>query len=165
MIGGFVQLPILFGMELKNIPLFWQVGAKVGLGIMGQSTLSGTLTTTIEDKELIEGLSDMYKHTLVTDQAIQPASTKMDLGLNVAATAEIGVNLDQWISSAAKLRVSLFADYGVLNVQKYKAPEAITGWPNATQDIPTVMMADNNPLNFATQSALSTTSAQVSRRM
>lgn len=159
MIGGFVQLPILFGMELKNIPLFWQVGAKVGLGIMGQSTLSGTLTTTIEDKELIEGLSDMYKHTLVTDQAIQPASTKMDLGLNVAATAEIGVNLDQWISSAAKLRVSLFADYGVLNVQKYKAPEAITGWPNATQDIPTVMMADNNPLNFATQSALSTTSA------
>ena len=152
MIGGFVQLPILFGMELKNIPLFWQVGVKAGLGIMGQSTLSGTLTTTIEDKELIEGLSDMYKHTLVTDQAIQTASTKMDLGLNVAATAEIGVNLDQWISSAAKLRVSLFADYGVMNVQKY-TPAA------GAQDIPTQMMTDPNPLNFPTTTALATTSA------
>ena len=25
-IGGFVQVPLLFGMELKNLPLFWQAG-------------------------------------------------------------------------------------------------------------------------------------------
>ena len=159
-IGGFAQVPLLFGMEHKNIPLFWQVGAKAGIGVWGQSTLSGTYTTDIEDKELIGGLTDMYNHALVTDEALKRPANKVSFGLNVAATAEVGVNLDPWMNnSKTKVRVSVFADYGVLNVQKYKAPEAITGWPNATQDIPTVMMADNNPLNFATQSALSTTSA------
>lgn len=159
LIGGFAQIPLLFGMELKSIPLFWQAGVKAGIGVMSQSTVSGMFTTTIEDKELVEDMTDMYSHTLVTDEKLSRPTTNVKLGLNVAATAEIGVNLDQWINATPKLRVSVFADYGVLNVQKYIAPEAITGWPNATQDIPTVMMANNNPLHFATQSALSTTSA------
>ena len=152
LIGGFAQLPLLFGMELKNIPLFWQAGVKVGVGVMGQSTINGTFTTTIEDKELIEGMSDMYSHTLVTDQDFNRPSTKANFGLNVAATAEIGVNLDQWINATPKLRVSVFADYGVLNVQKYVP---VTG----AQDIPTQMMVATNPLDFPVSSALATTSS------
>jgi outer membrane protein OmpA-like peptidoglycan-associated protein len=152
MIGGFVQVPLLFGMELKNIPLFWQAGVKAGLGIMNQSTISGTFSTSIEDKELISGLSDMYVHTLVTDREIAPVQTKMNFGLNVAASAEIGVNFDQWLSSAAKLRLSVFADYGVMNVQNYSPLAGAT-------DIPTQMMTDPNPLNFPTNSAMTTTSA------
>ena len=152
LIGGFVQLPILFGMELKNLPLFWQAGIKVGMGLLGQSTINGTLTTTIEDKELIGGLTDMYNHTLVTDEKISHPSTKVNFGLNVAATAEVGVNLDQWIKATPRLRASLFMDYGFLNISKY---EAATG----AQDIPTQMLVDANPLNFPTNSALATTSA------
>ena len=158
LIGGFAQIPLLFGMELKKVPLFWQAGIKAGMGVMGKSTLSGTFTTTIEDKELIAGMTDMYNHTLVTDQALDRPSTSVKFGLNLAASAEIGVNLDRWIDAMPKLRVSLFADYGLLNsLSPSPAPDRKS--PTATIDIPTVMMEDSNPLNFPTNSALSTSSA------
>ena len=158
LIGGFAQIPLLFGMELKKVPLFWQAGIKASMGVMGKSTLSGTFTTTIEDKELIAGMTDMYNHTLVTDQALDRPSTSVKFGLNLAASAEIGVNLDQWIDATPKLRISLFADYGLLNsLSPSPAPDRKS--PTATIDIPTVMMEDPNPLNFPTNSALSTSSA------
>ncbi|MEE0922746.1 MAG: OmpA family protein [Paludibacteraceae bacterium] len=152
LIGGFVQLPILFGMELKNTPLFWQAGVKVGMGLLGKSTIAGTYSTSIADKELIDDLENMYTHTLVTDQALERSATSVKFGLNVAATAEIGVNLDQWVKSAAKMRLSLFADYGFLNVLKYEKAQG-------AQDIPAQMLVANNPLDFPTNSALATTSA------
>ena len=153
LIGGFLQVPLLFGMELKKIPLFWQAGVKVGFGLLGQSTLGGVYSTTIEDKELIGGLTDMYKHSLVTDAALSRPATKVNFGLNVAASAEVGVNLDEWVKATPKLRVSLFADYGFLNALSYKPADG-------AQDIPTRMMEDDNPLNFPVNSALATTSAQ-----
>ena len=152
LIGGFAQIPLLFGMELKNIPLFWQAGIKAGLGVLGNSTISGKLTTTIDDKELIGGLTDMYNHTLVTDEAVKRPASQVKFGLNLAASAEIGVNLDQWINATPRLRVSLFADYGILNALKYE-PAA------GAQDIPTQMLVAANPLEFPTNSALATTSA------
>jgi outer membrane protein OmpA-like peptidoglycan-associated protein len=151
LISGFVQVPLLFGMELKKIPLFWQVGVKAGMGLMGSSKLSGRYSTTIDDKELISGLSNMYSHTLVTNADLSRQSEKVKFGLNVAASAEVGLNLDQWVD-AARVRVSLFADYGVLNSLTYQAA------PGA-QDIPTQMMVATNPLDFPTNSALATTSA------
>ena len=155
-IGGFVQVPLLFGMELKNIPLFWQAGVKAGIGLLGMSSVSGVMTTSIEDKELIAGLTDMYKHALVTDQEVKRPATKVNFGLNVAASAEIGVNLDQWIKSASRLRVSLFADYGVLNALSYQPAEG-------AQDIPTQMTVAANPIDFPTNSALTTTSAATAK--
>ncbi len=152
LIGGYVQMPLLFGMELKKLPLFWQAGLKVGMGLMGQSTIGGKLTTYIEDKELIGGLTDMYNHALVNEDPIERPSNAVKFGLNLAASAELGVNLDQWVNALPKLRLSLFADYGILNTLKYaQAPGA--------QDGPTQMLVDANPLNFPTNSALATTSA------
>ncbi len=151
-IGGFVQLPVLFGMELKNIPLFWQAGVKAGIGLLGMSSVSGVMTTTIEDKELIAGLTDMYKHALVTDQEVKGPATKVNFGLNLAASAEVGVNLDPWVKAASKLRVSLFADYGILNALSYKPADG-------AQDIPTQMAVAQDPTKFPTNSALTTISA------
>ena len=152
LIGGYAQIPLLFGMELKKLPLFWQAGIKAGIGVMGQSTICGSLTTYIEDKELIGGLTDMYNHALVNNDPISRPSTSVKFGLNLAASAEIGVNLDQWVDATPKLRVSLFADYGVLNTLTY-APAS------GAQDGPTQMLVDANPLKFPTNSALATTSA------
>ena len=152
-IGGFVQVPLLFGMELKDIPLFWQAGVKAGIGILGLSTVSGVMTTFIEDKELIAGLNDMYKHALVTDKEVERPASNVNFGLNLAASAEIGVNFDRWIKSASRLRVSLFADYGVLNALSYKEIQG-------AQDIPTQMTVAANPVEFPTNSALMTTSAK-----
>ena len=152
-IGGFVQVPLLFGMELKDIPLFWQAGVKAGIGILGLSTVSGVMTTSIEDKELIAGLNDMYKHALVTDKEVERPASNVNFGLNLAASAEIGVNFDRWIKSASRLRVSLFADYGLLNALSYKEIQG-------AQDIPTQMTVAANPIDFPTNSALMTTSAK-----
>ena len=152
-IGGFVQVPLLFGMELKDIPLFWQAGVKAGIGILGLSTVSGVMTTSIEDKELIAGLNDMYKHALVTDKKVERPASNVNFGLNLAASAEIGVNFDRWIKSASRLRVSLFADYGVINALSYKEIQG-------GQDIPTQMTVAANPVEFPTNSALMTTSAK-----
>ena len=153
LIGGFVQVPLLFGMELKKLPLFWQAGLKVGMGIWSSSTISGTMTTSIRDLELISGLENMYNHALVTDEDFARPSTSFKWGLNVAASAEIGVNLDQWINASPRLRVSLFADYGFLNALSYKpAPGA--------QDLPAQFLTTANPLDFPTNSALATTSAE-----
>ena len=156
LIGGFVQVPVLFGMELKNLPLFWQAGLKVGMGVMGMSSVSGTLTTSIEDKELIGGLTDMYNHSLVTDQDFERETTKVKFGLNLAAHAEIGVNLDQWIKATPRVRASLFVDYGFLNSLNYTPA-------NGAQDIPTQMLVEANPLNFPANSALATTSAATAK--
>ena len=157
LIGGFVQLPLLFGMELKKLPLFWQAGLKVGMGIWSSSTISGTMTTTIQDNELIDGLVDMYNHSLVTDQDFTRPSTSFKWGLNLAASAEIGVNLDQWINASPRLRLSLFADYGFLNALSYKA--AAPASAKAQTDLPAQLLATANPLDFPTNSALATSSA------
>lgn len=152
LIGGFVQVPLLAGMELKQFPLFWLAGLKIGVGAMGQSTIRGSLTTTITDTELINPMTDMYNHTLVTGQAVDRPSTNVKFGLNLALSAEVGVNLNQWLNVKPLMRVSVFADYGLLNSLSYQpAP--------AAQDIPTRMLEEANPLNYPVNSTLATTSA------
>ena len=152
-VSGFAQLPLLFGMELKNIPLFWQAGVKVGMGLMGTSKIRGSMTTTIQDEELIMDLERMYTHALVTDGPLSRPSSSLKFGINVAASAEIGMYLDPWIKSAAKVRVSVFADYGVMNVLSYKAADG-------AQDLPMQLAVPGvAPLDFKVNSALATTSA------
>ena len=152
-VSGFAQIPLLFGMELKKVPLFWQAGVKVGMGVMGISKLKGNMTTTIKDEELIVDLEKMYSHALVTDEKLSRPSSSVKFGLNVAASAEIGMYLDPWIKSAAKVRVSVFADYGFLNALSYKAADG-------AQDLPMQLAVPGvAPLDFKTNSALRTSSA------
>lgn len=153
LVSGFAQIPLLFGMELKKVPLFWQAGVKVGMGVMGTSKISGTMTTSIKDEELIMDLEKMYSHALVTDEKLSRPSSSVKFGFNVAASAEIGMYLDPWIKSAAKVRVSVFADYGFLNALSYKAADG-------AQDLPMQLaVPGESPLDFKTNSALRTTSA------
>ena len=152
LISGYAQVPVLFGMELKKIPLFWQAGVKVGMGVIGMSKLGGKFTTTISDPQLIDHLSDMYSHALVENAPVKDGGSSVKFGLNAAAHAEIGVNMDPWIKSNAKVRLSVFADYGFLNTLDYKPA---TG----AQDIPTQMLVAENPTQFPVNSALATTSA------
>ena len=144
-LGGFAQVPIL-----------WQAGVKVGYGLFSRSTLKGDLTTTIKDDELIAGLTDMYKHTLVNNEKIDRPANSVNFGLNVAATAEIGINFDQWINSKARVRLSVFADYGVLNALSYKAADG-------AQDLPMqlpVGKAGVSPLDYTVNASYATTAAK-----
>lgn len=153
LIGGFIQLPITAGMEHRNVPIFWQAGLKLGLGVLGQSTVSGMRTTTIKDNELIEDLANLYTHDLVTDDETKHPTTKVGFGFNLAATAEVGVNLDQWITAPVKMRASLFVDYGLLNVSKRTLADG-------AQDLPMQLANANTPLlDYPVNSTLTTTSA------
>ena len=129
--AGYVQLPLLFGMELEN--WYWQAGAKVGLNVLGYSKMTGSLTTSIHDNELIGDFHDMYTHALVSDYAVASERQTVQFGLNAALAAEIGLSLDRWtrptVRAGRKLtaaqqfamgmhyRLALFAEYGVLNIQ------------------------------------------------
>ena len=129
--AGYIQLPLMFGMELDK--WYWQAGAKVGMNLLGSSALTSTLSTSINDVELIDDLQNMYTHALVTDYAVPEYTQTVKFGLNTAVAAEIGLNLENWAKPKAKqqgkktkgqqiaenlrYRIALFAEYGVLNIQ------------------------------------------------
>jgi outer membrane protein OmpA-like peptidoglycan-associated protein len=158
-IGGFAQVPILFGMELNSrLPLFWQAGIKVGMGVMSSATLDGLCTTTIEDKELISGMNNMYKHSLVTDKDFTGPANKVKFGLNMAASAEFGVYLDPLIRTNTKFRVSVFADYGFINALSFKAAEPAS--PMAQTDLPMQLLGSDDPLAFPVNAAYASAAAE-----
>ncbi len=175
--AGYIQLPLMFGMELDK--WYWQAGAKVGMNLLGSSALTSTLSTSINDVELIDDLQNMYTHALVTDYAVPEYTQTVKFGLNTAVAAEIGLNLENWAKPKAKqqgkktkgqqiaenlrYRIALFAEYGVLNIQN---PANIIG--GTLNDMP----ADFTPVlgqqlakpeqlyqNVAYTSSLATTSA------
>ncbi len=129
--AGYVQIPLLFGMELEN--WYWQAGAKVGLNVLGSSRMTGSLTTSIHDEELIDDFHNMDTHALVSDYAVNSVKQPVQFGLNAALTAEIGLSLDKWTRPTVRAgrkptaaqqfamglhyRLALFAEYGVLNIQ------------------------------------------------
>lgn len=175
--AGYIQLPLMFGMELDK--WYWQAGAKVGMNLLGSSALTSTLSTSINDVELIDDLQNMYTHALVTDYAVPEYTQTVKFGLNTAVAAEIGLNLENWakpkarqqgkktkgqqIAENLRYRIALFAEYGVLNIQN---PANIIG--GTLNDMP----ADFTPVlgqqlakpeqlyqNVAYTSSLATTSA------
>lgn len=132
--SGFVQIPLLFGMEFAEHQAYFLVGPKVGLNLLHSSALTGTLKTTITDVEAIEDFQNMSTHAL-GDQAISTAAMKdgWKFGLNAAVSGEIGLCLDRWMQPVPEkgkkltpaqqnlkkmhTRLALFAEYGVLNIQ------------------------------------------------
>lgn len=130
--AGYVQIPLMFGMELSD--WYWQLGGKVGLNVLGTSRLSGQLTTRIKDDELIDDLHNIPSHALVDNYDFNANKTMKSVrfGVNAAVAAEIGISLDRWLQPQIKnkrkmtdaqrfarsmhYRVALFAEYGVLNI-------------------------------------------------
>ena len=144
--AGYVQIPLMFGMELSD--WYWQLGGKVGLNVIGTSRLSGQLTTRIRDDELIDDLHNIPSHALVDNYDFNANKTMQSVrfGLNAAVAAEIGISLDRWLRPQVKnkrkmtdaqrfarsmhYRVALFAEYGVLNINN------VTNIENNASDIP-----------------------------
>ena len=166
---GYVQIPILAGMEFLNGQYYFLAGPKVGLNIMGNSAVSGNYTTTIQDLEFNDPLVSMPNHALVNEMEYGKVKSKIDaLGINVALSAEIGMSLDQWLQPKAQrgkkltpaqqllkrmhTKVALFAEYGVLNVFQ----------PSLPNDLDPIMFA--TPADYtkvlAFRSALNTVSAK-----
>lgn len=175
---GYVQIPLLFGMEFLNGQYYFLAGPKVGLNIMGTSAVSGNYTTTIQDLEFNDPLVSMPNHALVNEMEYGKVKSKIDaLGINVALSAEIGMSLDQWLqpkpergkklTPAQKLlqrmhtKVALFAEYGVLNVFQPSLPNDLDPIMFATPADYTKVLAGEDPIkDLAFRSALNTVSAK-----
>lgn len=167
--AGFVQIPVLFGMEFADKQGYFLAGPKVGLGVIGSSQLSSTIHTRGIDKELIDPLEGMTNHGFDSRKAESP-KTKVDFGLNLALAAEIGMSLDKYMQPKVaagkkptagqrfarnlRTRIALFAEYGVLNVQK-------SSNANTTHEIPADMRAlPTMPSDVKLVSSLNTASAK-----
>lgn len=159
MISGYAQIPILFGMEINTkLPFFWQAGLKVGMCVTSNGNLSGSYTTTIDDKELVVDMTDMYKHSLVTDEALDRPSNPLRFGLNVAGSAEFGFFFDPILQIPARIRFSVFADYGFLNTLQFKAAE--TASFAAQNDLPMQLLNDKDPLAFPVNASFASSAAE-----
>lgn len=123
-----IGVPIMFGAQFDRY--YFLVGAKVGYSLFGNYSHKGQYDITVNDPALLEpygmGIHAIPNATNTAIKFTQP---------EVSVAAEIGIDLDEWLQAQpdkkkAKVkpgerlpfgkehihyRVSLFAEYGVLN--------------------------------------------------
>ena len=122
-----IGLPIMFGGEFKQ--LYFAVGAKAKYGLMGNYLTKTALTTWARDPEFIEDLENLPNHNIALNNL--QSKGNLNFGLDVTASAEVGLVLDKWLSSSATkigtdvrtrksvtYRLGVFVDYGVLNLSR-----------------------------------------------
>ena len=129
-----VGVPIMLGGEFKQF--YFAVGAKAKYGLMGNYLTKTALTTWAQDPEFIENLENLPNHNIALNNLQSKGS--LNFGLDVTASAEVGIILDKWMSISAttlgddvrtrkdiSYRLGLFVDYGVLNISKNFAHDDI----------------------------------------
>jgi outer membrane protein OmpA-like peptidoglycan-associated protein len=134
-----LNVPLMLGGEFKQF--YFALGAKAKYGLIGNYFTNTNLTTWARDPEFIEDLENLPNHNI----SLNNLRTKghLSYGLDVTASAELGIILDKWMSNSATIfggvrnrknisyRLGLFADYGVLNVRKnFAHDDIILGFPD-----------------------------------
>ncbi len=129
---GQLTVPILFGATFDKF--YFKAGAKIGYTMLGNYTQASTLTTTITDPNAYEpDWSDIPSHGALTGTPYAMRG-KNPFGLDIAMTAEVGLNIDKMLSEdwqeenekrqrPIRMRVALFADYGVYNMSVANASQ------------------------------------------
>ena len=131
---GQAMVPLLLGGRWDT--WYFLAGAKAGYTVLGTYSQKGTYTTTITDLDAQDPNWADISHGTVTD-APYAQKGKIGYGLDLAVSAEVGVNINGLMSkewndrnNARKhplhLRAAVFADYGVLSMgQAQEGPMAI----------------------------------------
>lgn len=125
---GLVSIPVMFGAQFSRY--YFMLGARVGYGIFGTFKQQGRYDVTVHDKDLLTP----YGKGIIDNPA--PESKKLTLRQpDVRLAAEFGIDLDEWLQAEPQkgrkqpkpgqrypfgreyihYKVSLFADYGILN--------------------------------------------------
>ncbi len=131
---SYLNVPVLFSYDFGK-RYFAIIGAKTGLNLYGQYKSFSDVSIYASDTEFIDDLTDMPNHH-ITDFKLN-GNGSLDFNVNVAATAEFGVNLDEWLAvkprklrrgqrprpktfrESLHYRASVFVDYGLLNINNY----------------------------------------------
>lgn len=120
---GQIMLPIMAGAQFNDlsVPLYFLAGVKVGYTLFDSFTQKGSLHSWIHDDQAYDPRWEDIRD-LGTDKYKSKGKNK--LGLDVALSAEVGVNLDSYLSAEWNdmndsrqypwhMRVALFLDYGL----------------------------------------------------
>lgn len=120
---GQIMLPIMAGAQFNesSVPLYFLAGAKVGYTLMHSYAQRGMLTTYIHDESAFDPTWGEVRDLRTDDYA---SRGKNGMGLDVALSAEIGVNIDNYLDEEWKadndkrkypwhMRAALFVDYGL----------------------------------------------------
>ncbi len=162
-----LNIPVMFGGEFNSI--YFLLGAKAGIGMMNNYSMKSNVTTFMEDRELIDNLENMPTHDLETFSLKHKG--KMSLGLDVIASAELGLCIDEWIPAKARemgegvsrrdisYRVGLFADYGLLNINKNTTTDILLNSANMTSVGEKIEMPIGDIKNMTPRSVFNTNMA------
>ena len=136
----FTNLQDLYRISYVNLPLkvggifngfYFLVGSKIGFNVLSVANTSGKHTSTGYFPQDIGYLSDMPHHSFVNNKAGSNITRfNGKLNFNLVATIEAGVNFTLSNTNVLQeLRLALFADYGVLNINssKYISTENTNG--------------------------------------
>ena len=135
---GQIMLPVMLGAKFEY--WYFLAGAKVGYTLFDFWHQRGDLTTSVTDRMAIEDwydLSEQYTTTPYHQRNSDPGKVANKFGLDVAVTAEVGVNVEDFLSSAWNndnnkrrfpyhFRVAAFVDYGVLNLNVTQGTALVT---------------------------------------
>lgn len=135
---GQIMLPVMFGAKFEY--WYFLAGAKVGYTLFDFWHQRGDLTTSVTDRMAIEDwydLSEQYTTAPYHQRNSDPGKVANKFGLDVAVTAEVGVNVEDFLSSAWNndnnkrrfpyhFRVAAFVDYGVLNLNVTQGTALVT---------------------------------------
>ncbi len=135
---GQIMLPVMFGAKFEY--WYFLAGAKVGYTLFDFWHQRGDLTTSVTDRMAIEDwydLSEQYSTAPYHQRNSDPGKVANKFGLDVAVTAEVGVNVEDFLSSAWNndnnkrrfpyhFRVAAFVDYGVLNLNVTQGTALVT---------------------------------------
>lgn len=131
-------VPIMLGVEMKNF--YIALGSKLRCGLSENYRTSTNLTIIARDPEFIEDLENLPNHNIGSKNLLSKG--KLGLGLDVTASAEIGVILDSWLPSSMTIfgqvrnrkqvsyRLGVFADYGILDKNRYSHTNMLVAYPN-----------------------------------
>ncbi len=122
---GQIALPVLIGAQFNYV--YFLAGVKLGYTVLGSYSQSGTLTTSLTDEMAYDPeWINMPNHGLLSDQDYS-SKGKNNYGFDATLSAEVGVNLNPFLSSAWnkanekaerpwRMIVALFLDYGLKNL-------------------------------------------------
>ena len=114
---SYVNLPLRVGGTFNGF--YFLVGSKIGLNVLSYAETSGKHSSAGYFPQDIGYLSDMPHHSFVNNIAGgENTHFNGKLNLNLAASAEVGVNfiLSNRNTLLKELRLAFFADYGLLNI-------------------------------------------------
>lgn len=124
-VAGQVMLPIMAGGTWDIV--YFLAGIKVGYTVLGAYSQRSQVTTTITDEQAYDNdWGNMPAHNIASNVPYS-ANGRNNYGLDVAVSAEAGVNINSFLgeewntrNKARKhplyMRASVFVDYGVMNL-------------------------------------------------